>query len=278
MNKEAVYAQADGKTFMLAKNAISDDRILELGDTVEGFVYEDKHKNFVMTQYYPRAMVDQYGWGTVTETRRDLGAFVDIGLPDKDVVVSLDDLPLDRFKWPKPGDKLLVSLITDHKERIWAHMADDEVFQQLASRFPNNLKNKEINLTVYASRFVGAFAISDEYYMTFIRESHMFQPPRLGEVLKARVIGSGEHGRLNASTLPQSFEVIDDDAQMILMMLKRTEDKTLPFADSSSAEDIKERFGISKSSFKRALGNLLKNKLIVQDKAKPEIKLVSEDE
>ena len=47
-----------------------------------------------MTQFYPFAQKDQYGWATVTEVRRDLGVFLDIGLNDKDVVVSLDDLPL----------------------------------------------------------------------------------------------------------------------------------------------------------------------------------------
>lgn len=279
LNQEAFFVQTAGITFRLAKNAVAtDERILELGDTVQGFVYENREREMVMTQYYPRAQVDQYGWGTVTDVRKDLGVFVDIGLPDKDVVVSLDDLPLDHPKWPKAGDQLLVALEEDHKNRLWAKLADDAIFQQLAVKFPKGMEHKNLKVTVYASRFVGAFALSSDYYLTFIHESQLLQVPRLGEVLEARVIGEGSHGRLNLSTLPQSFEVIDDDAQMILMMIKRTADKTLPFADSSAAEDIKQHFGISKSSFKRAIGHLLKNRLITQDKEKHEIKLVDQDE
>ena len=277
INQEAFFVQVKGITFRLDKNAVAqDERILELGDEVKGFIYEDREREMVMTQYYPRAQVDQYGWGTVTEVRKDLGVFVDIGLPEKDVVVSLDDLPLDYPKWPKAGDQLLVALEEDHKNRLWAKVADDAIFQQLAVKYPKGMEHKHLEVTVYASRFVGAFAVSKDYYLTFIHESQLLQTPRLGEVLDARVIGEGSHGRLNLSTLPQSFEVIDDDAQMIYMMLKRTADKTLPFADSSDAESIKQHFGISKSSFKRALGHLLKNKLIAQDKEKQEIRLISD--
>lgn len=38
------------------------------------------------------ATQDQFGWGCVTEVRKDLGVFVDTGLPDKEIVVSLDIL------------------------------------------------------------------------------------------------------------------------------------------------------------------------------------------
>ena len=44
-------------------------------------------------QHIPTIQVDHYDFGTVVGVRRDLGVFVDIGLPNKDIVVSLDDLP-----------------------------------------------------------------------------------------------------------------------------------------------------------------------------------------
>ena len=102
-----------------------------------------------MTQFYPFAQKDQYGWATVTEVRRDLGVFLDIGLNDKDVVVSLDDLPLEKDQWPKKDDRLLVRLETDEKERIWAKMAEENVFEQLAANFPAHLENKNMSGTVY---------------------------------------------------------------------------------------------------------------------------------
>ncbi len=47
---------------------------------------------------------------TVTEVRKDLGVFVDVGIPDKEIVVSLDVLPELKELWPKKGDNLYIKL------------------------------------------------------------------------------------------------------------------------------------------------------------------------
>ena len=265
-NQDSYFVQINGKTYELPKIEITQEEHPKLGDEVQGFIYENLHKKAKMTQFLPFAQKDQYGWAKVTQIRGDLGVFVDIGLQDKEIVVSLDDLPYDKARWPKKGDRLLVRLETDEKERIWAKLADDDVFQQLSSRFPSDLINKDLKVTVYASRLVGAFAISDEYYLTFIHESQMAQPLRLGQTIEARVIGISQYSRLNLSTLPRAFEEIDDDAQMILMSLARTPDHTLPFSDKSDPSEIKNHFGISKGAFKRALGHLLKADYISENK------------
>ena len=119
--------------------------------------------------------------------------------------------------------------------------------------------------------------MTNDYYLGFIHESQMQQPLRLGEEVKARVIGVSQYGRLNMSVLPRSFEEIDDDAAMIMMSLRRKGDKTLPFSDKSEAQAIKDYFGISKSAFKRALGNLIKRGLVSQDKEAGTIKLIKDE-
>ncbi|MBP2057975.1 putative RNA-binding protein (virulence factor B family) [Lactobacillus colini] len=276
-NSQSYYVQVTGVTFELKKIEVTQDDPIELGSIVQGFIYENKDRKKEMTQFYPFAQKDQYGWGTVTEVRRDLGVFVDIGLNDKDVVVSLDDLPEDKNQWPKRDDRLLVRLETDEKDRIWAKMAGEDVFEQLAANFPNNLKNKNLVGTVYNNYEVGSFVLTDQYYLAFVHKSQMYRPLRLGEKIKARVIGVSQYGRLNLSVLPRSFEEIDDDAQMILMSLRREHTHTLPFYDKSDAMDIKDHFGISKSAFKRAIGRLLKETLITEDKNAGTISLIEED-
>jgi pyruvate kinase len=107
------------------------------------------------------------------------------------------------------------ALETDDKDRIWAKAADENVFDQIAVRFPNNLVNKNLLARVYSSKSLGCFVLTNDYYLGFIHESQMQQPLRLGEEVKARVIGVSQYGRLNMSGLPRSFEEIDDDAAMI---------------------------------------------------------------
>jgi predicted RNA-binding protein (virulence factor B family) len=278
INEQAYYVQIAGQTYALPKVEVTQEETPALGSQVAGFIYENKQKKRMMTQFWPVAGPDQYGWGKVTQTRRDLGVFVDIGLPDKDVVISEDDLPFEASRWPRPDDQLLVRLETDLKDRIWAKLADEKIFEQLSQNFPDNLNNKNIAGTVYSSRPIGAFVITDEYYLAFVHSSQSYQPLRLGEHITGRVIGASKYGRLNLSVLPRSYEEIDDDAQMLLVSLQREATKTLPFSDASSPEEIKAHFGISKGAFKRAIGHLLKANLIVEDKAAGTISLLEQGE
>ena len=244
-NENSFFVQVEGLTYELKRKEITQEEKPKLGDQIKGFLYDNKQHNREMTQFLPFAQEDQYAWSKVTEVKYSLGVFVDIGLPDKDIVISLDDLPYDKERWPEVGDQLLVHLETDEKDRIWAKMADENIFEQLAAHFPDGMNNKDVFGTVYSAR---------------------------------EVVGVSQYGRLNLSSLPRSFEEIDDDAQMILMSLRRKKDKTLPFYDKSDAEDIKSYFGISKSAFKRALGHLLKGKYIVEDKTTGTISLVNDPE
>ncbi|WEV37850.1 S1-like domain-containing RNA-binding protein [Lactobacillus sp. ESL0677] len=275
-NEDAYYVQIDGITYELKRKEITQEEKPQIGDEVRGFLYDDKQHNCEMTQFLPFAQQDQYGWGKVTEVKYNLGVFIDIGLPDKDVVLSVDDLPFDKDHWPRKDDQLLVHLITDEKDRIWAKLADENIFEQLSAHFPNDMENKNIFGTVYASRDLGAFVITKEYYLGFVHSSQMARPLRLGEQFKGRVVGISQYGRLNLSSLPRAFEEIDDDAQMVLMSLRRMNTKTLPFYDKSDAQEIKNYFGISKSAFKRALGHLLKGKYITEDKVSGTISLVND--
>lgn len=277
-NEDAFYVQIEGITYELKKHEITQEQIPKLGDEVTGFIYDNQKHEREMTQFLPFAGPDQYGWGKVTEVRYGLGIFIDIGLPDKDVVLSVDDLPLDKERWPKKDDRLLVRTKTDNKDRIWAKLADENIFEQLSANFPNDMKNKNVFATVYASREIGAFVLTDDYYLGFVHESQMIRPLRLGEQLRCRVIGISKYGRLNLSSLPRAFEEIDDDAQMILMSLRRKATKSLPFYDKSDAQEIKNYFGISKSAFKRALGHLLKANYIKEDKDAGTITLINDPE
>ena len=93
LNKDEAFVQVEGVTFALDLTELTE--IPELGDQVAGFVYENQaHKN-KMTTVLPFVTQGVWDFAEVTEVRTDLGVFVNVGLEDKDIVVSLDDLPLE---------------------------------------------------------------------------------------------------------------------------------------------------------------------------------------
>ena len=119
-NDKFYFVQKDGVTFALSK----EEGEHAIGDMVTGFAYTDSKQKSRLTQKKIKATRDSYDWGEVTEVRKDLGVFVDVGIPDKEIVVSLDVLPELKELWPKKGDKLYIKLDVDKKDRIW--VADRE--------------------------------------------------------------------------------------------------------------------------------------------------------
>ena len=236
-----------------------------IGDVVTGFVYVDKDEHRRLTTLEQKATNEQYGWGTVTAVRKDLGAFVDTGLPGKDVVVSLDDLPLEKDQWPKVGDQLYVKLIVDRKERIWGHLAWHEDFWNLAGPGYDNMQNQDLRAIVYRNKESGTFVyLPDNNMLGFIHPNERFSVPRVGQELQVRVIGFRKEDRsLNLSAKPRAYEMLDADSQMILAYLQSMGGK-MAFNDKSNPDEIKSTFGISKGQFKKALGGLMKAKKIKQ--------------
>ncbi|MCL2858296.1 MAG: S1 RNA-binding domain-containing protein [Streptococcaceae bacterium] len=256
------FMQVDEDLIRLAKS----EGEHEIDEVVTGFVYKDKEERPCMTTNEIIVSENRYGWGTVTDVRRDLGVFLDIGLPNKDIVVSLDDLPEDKNQWPKAGDQLYVRLKLDNKERLWGQLAWMEDFWKLSGPAYDNMNNQNLRAIVYRNKESGTFVyLPDNNMLGFIHPNERYAVPRVGQELQVRVIGfRREDKSLNLSAKPRAHEMLDSDAQMILAYLESMGGK-MPFNDKSDPEQIKNTFGISKGQFKKALGGLMKVGKITQD-------------
>jgi len=87
---------------------------------------------------------------------------------------------------------------------------------------------------------------------------------RLGETVNVRVTHVREDGRVNLAMAPRKEVGRMEDSERLLEFLKERPGGGMPYSDQTPPDIIKQRFGISKSAFKRALGKLMKDGLIVQ--------------
>ncbi|MHA6251549.1 CvfB family protein [Oceanobacillus sp. CAU 1775] len=254
----------EGKEALLHHNEAENE--LEENQEVEVFLYNDKQENVAATTKLPSVLIGKYGWASVSEVHPKLGAFVNIGIT-KEILVTNDDLPKFRSIWPQTGDKLLVTLDLDYKNRLIGKLATGSTVAEIFEEAPENLLNKEIQAYVYYSSREGTEVLTEDNYRGFIHHTERKSEPRLGEQVTGRVIAVKEDGTINMSLRPLIKESIPLDAELILQHLELN-DGVIPFSDKSAPEEIRETFNMSKAAFKRALGNLMKTGKVEQKEGK----------
>lgn len=262
-NEEFLFAQKEGITIKVID--METDKH-EIGDMIEGFVYLNQKDEYVMMTEVPKLRQKEYGWGEVVAVQHDLGVFVDVGWIGKDLVVSMDDLPIYKNLWPRKGDKLYLTMSVDSKNRMWGKLADVDVFLSDYKLGTKEMHNDDVSGTIVNALKAGSYILLEDNYLGFIHPNERDEEPRLGKSVEGRVVGLREDGVLYVSLLPRAYEVLDEDAAMILEVLKRAEGHRIPFHDKSDPDAIREYFGISKGQFKRAVGRLMKDRIVKQDK------------
>ena len=85
-----------------------------------------------------------------------------------------------------------------------------------------------------------------------------------GQEVTGRITYIRQDGRLNISLRLQKENALIADAEEIYNYLVKRSGR-MPYCDSTPLEIIKQKFGISKAAFKRALGHLMKEGRIYQE-------------
>jgi uncharacterized protein len=235
----------------------------EEGDTVDVFLYPDSHGRVSATAKRPYIVADEYGWLEVVDTKPGLGVFLDIGI-QKDILLGKDDLPVHTDVWPQAGDRVYMTIRVNRNFRLYAKLATEPVLEEISIKATRADYNKNVAGHIYRTAKVGSWIYTTEGFKGFIHESQRKTEPRLGEKVKGRIIDVKEDGTINVSLIARKELSMDDDAQVIWDYLV-LRNGAMPYSDKSMPEDIQERFKLSKASFKRALGKLLKEGKIYQE-------------
>lgn len=227
------------------------------GDKVSVFLYKDPHGRLTASMRTPRMREGQIARLKVINTSRD-GAFLDVGA-ERGIFMPYAGM---RGKL-QVGEVVWAKLYTDKSGRLAMTMkVEDEI--RRASRPADNVKVGDmVSGSVYNFTEQGAFIFTDERFIAFLDKHEMTTKPRVGQTLTTRITFIRDDGRINVSMRPIKEKAINLDAQMLYDTLMARGGK-MPYCDETASEVIRERFGISKSAFKRALGHLMKEGKVEQ--------------
>ena len=225
----------------------------EIGTRLDVFLYRDSEDRLIATTRKPVMEVGGVALLAVKETSR-IGAFLDWGL-EKDLLLPFHE----QTARVKAGDQVLAALYVDKSGRLCATM---KLYPYLRTDSPY-LPGAVLEARVYEiSENFGVFLAVEDTYSAMIPRQEAQGNYKPGQLIRVRVTKVREDGKLTVSAREKSYLQMDTDADQIFRELEQAGGE-FPFDDKASPEQIREKFGISKAAFKRAVGHLLKEGKIV---------------
>ena len=228
-----------------------------VGDEVEVFLYRDSKRRLTASMRVPKMKEGQIARMKVVNVSKD-GAFLDVGA-ERGIFMPFAGM---RGR-PRIGERVWAKLYTDKSGRLAVTMEVEDEMRRASKPAEGVKVGDSVTGEIYNYTDSGAFLFSRERYIVFIDNKEMKVRPRVGETVTARVTFVREDGRLNASLREIKEKAMVSDGEEILALLRERKGK-MPYSDATSPEIIRDKFGVSKAAFKRALGRLLKEGKIEQ--------------
>ena len=227
------------------------------GDTLELFVYLDQSERLVATAEQPLAMVGDFAYLEVAWVNEH-GAFLNWGVM-KDLFVPFRQ----QKRTMEVGESYIVFVDIDEETgRLMATAKIDKHLRPAREHYYH--RGEEVDLLVWQRTELGLKVIVDNCHAGLIYNDQLFAPePKTGDRLRGTVVNVRPDGRIDVSLQRLGKSRFRDFAEVLYEELQAAPEGFLPFTDKSSSDDISARFGVSKKTFKRAVGTLYREKKIV---------------
>jgi len=228
--------------------------VCELDDTLSVFIYNDSEDRLIATTEKPYVMVGEFAALEVVEVN-EVGAFLDWGLM-KNLMVPFREQKIKM----EEGRRYPVFVFVDFDSKRITASAKIEKFVDESK--PELEVGQEVDLLIYKKTDMGWKTVINQQYTGVLYDNEIFKEIHTGETLKGFVKQIRPDDKIDLMLQKAGFEKIDDFALKLHALLKEA-DGFLPFTDKSQADDIYEAFGISKKTFKKAVGDLYKKRQIL---------------
>lgn len=227
------------------------------GDEKEVFVYHDSEDRLVATTETPLLRVGEAGYLKVVD-KTVHGAFLDWGLQGKDLFL--------------PNRNQQGGIIAGRSYIVY--MYEDNVTGRCVATcklkgFVNNdlitvQPRQQVALLVASESPIGYRVIVDNRHWGMLYRNQLFRHVAVGDSLTGYVRRITEDNRIDVSLQQEGYAQVKDSADVLFRLLCDN-GGSLPLNDDSAPEEIARLTNMSKKSFKRSLGVLLKNGTVEAD-------------
>ncbi|MBL4663151.1 MAG: GntR family transcriptional regulator [Flavobacteriaceae bacterium] len=224
-----------------------------IGDTINVFLYLDNEERPIATTDEPFISLNEFAYLQCSAVTK-YGAFMDWGLV-KELFVPFKEQarPMTKGNW------YIVHLYLDDQTNRLVGSSKTNKF--LSNNTITVAKYDEVSIMVTHITERGANAIINGKYKGLIYLEDIFEDIRTGDKLKAFVKKVREDNKIDLVLQVEGYKSIEPNANYLMEELKAA-GGFLPFHDKTDPEIIKNELGLSKKSFKKAVGSLYKDKQI----------------
>jgi len=241
-----------GFEVLLPNKYLSDN--MELNDKVRVFIYNDSEDRPVATTEIPFIELNNFAFLTCKSVSH-FGAFLDWGL-EKDLLVPFKEQNGKMVE----GNTYLVRLYLDEQTNRLVGTA--KVNRFLDDDVSELSEGEEVELFVREETDLGRKVIINKRYDGMIFRDRITQPLRNGQILPGYIEYIREDSKIDVSLVPIGDEKFDLFTEKVLDYIKEN-NGIIALTDKSEPDLIRAELAMSKKSFKKAVGNLYKHKMIV---------------
>ena len=226
----------------------------KVGDWLNVFLYLDNEERLIATTLTPLVQVGEFACLEVSWVNQ-FGAFLNWGLM-KDLFVPFSE---QKMKMQVGNKYVIHAYIDDESFRI---VASAKVDRYLSKEKAPYQPGEEVNILIWQKTDLGFKAIIENMYSGLLYDSEIFQTLHTGDTLKAYIKQVREDGKIDLILQKPGFEKVDDFSKTLYRYIAAHGGR-IGLNDKSPAEEIYDVFGVSKKTFKKAVGDLYKKRLIL---------------
>ena len=222
-------------------------------DFIKVFVYQNRESDIVATLKIPYALPGECALLKVVSFNSS-GAFMDWGISN-DLFV-----PYSEQKNEMEEGFSYVVYILQNKEK--GNIIGSTKIEKFMNKIPLSFsEGDKVNLMVYGSTDTAYKAVINNTHTGLLYKNEVFQQITSGLKIKGYVKKIREDKKVDLSLEKPGFTKVVSISEKILIFLKQN-NGILHVTDKSNPEEISSLFGVSKSTYKKAIGTLYKKKLI----------------
>lgn len=237
---------------LLPNKYLTPDMAIE--EMVNVFIYRDSEDRPVATTETPLILLNSFAYLTVKSVD-NVGAFMDWGL-EKDLLVPFSE---QKNKLVEKGEYLIYMGLDPKTNRLFGSA---KINKYLSTEIDDLEVNQEVDLLVCELTDLGRKVIVNNTYQGLIFHNFITKNIIQGDAIKGYVKEIREDGKIDITLEKLTDDRFDEHSEFILQCLHEN-NGVLKFSDKSDPDAIRAFFGMSKKSFKKAIGNLYKEKMIV---------------